>query len=188
MREALRQYKGRAVGALQPLTTRARSLRERLDPRALASARGLWRDRVRLLRQGGGWLRQHKVTFSVALAVVVLLWLVVWLVARINWPDRVLTWRFWTRRPEDVRNLLLVSLGALAAALTLALGVVRTHAANLQARVAAQAHITDRFTKAVELRTGTRKGPPPKERPIASRAQDNERQSQPRPPAGGSGS
>ena len=59
MREAVRRYGSRTVGALRPLTARARSLAERLGARALALARGWWRDRDRLLDQGDAWVRRH---------------------------------------------------------------------------------------------------------------------------------
>jgi hypothetical protein len=150
-REAVRRYGGRAIDALRPLTVRVRSLAERLGARALALARDLWRDRGRLLGQGGGWLRRHRLAVWVVLTVLFIVSLIGLVVLYL--PDRVLTWRFWTRRPEDVRNLSLVALGCLGV-LAGAIGVVfsyfRTGAANLQAEVAEQGHITDRFTKAVE--------------------------------------
>jgi Pentapeptide repeats (8 copies) len=74
----------------------------------------------------------------------------VWAATHIDWTLEPFSARFWTKTPEDIRNAVLVFGGVVAAAIGLALTGVRTHAANEQARVAEQGHITDRFTKAIE--------------------------------------
>src|SRR5215218_5855243 len=151
MRETMRRYGSRTVGALRSLTTRARLLGEWLGTRVAAVVRGWWRDRERLLDQGDAWVRRHKVAVSVAFVAIAIVWLISLIVFSL--PDRVLSWRFWTRRPEDVRNLSLVVIGFLgigAGIAGLVFGAIRAHAAHVQARVAEQGHITDRFTKAVE--------------------------------------
>ena len=88
----------------------------------------------------------------------------VWTTARIDWSQEVFTLAFWTKNPEDVRNLVLIVGGGIVAAFGLAFTAYRTHAANVQAkaadeqarvanaqaRVAEQGHITDRFTRAIE--------------------------------------
>ena len=165
MREAARRYRSRTVGPLRSLTTRARLLGEWLGTRVAAVVRGWWRDRERLLDQGDAWVRRHKVAVSVAFVAIAIVWLISLIVFSL--PDRVLSWRFWTRRPEDVRNLSLVVIGILgigAGIFGLLFGAVRAYAAhvqaraaneqariaNEQARVAEQGHITDRFTKAIE--------------------------------------
>jgi len=100
---------------------------------------------------------------ALALAAVLLIGLG-WTAAHVDWSHKVFMAAFWTEKPEDVRNAVLVFGGVVAAALGLALAAARTHAADLQARaaneqarvantqarIAEQGHITDRFTKAIE--------------------------------------
>ena len=66
-----------------------------------------------------------------------------------RWIDR--TWEFWTGGSDDVRNLALIIGGILAATVGLYLAYVRTRAADVQARTAAERQVTDSFAKAVEL-------------------------------------
>jgi hypothetical protein len=103
------------------------------------------------LTQGSRWFRRHRLAAWVILTVL----FIVSLIGLITFylPDQVRSWQFWTQKPEDVRNLSLVVLGCISV-LAGSIGVVfsyfRTSAANLQAQIAEQGHITDRFTKAVE--------------------------------------
>lgn len=142
MREFARRYARGTVDVLKHLNDRVRLL----GAHAPAWLGRSWSNRDQLFRQGVKWIGRHKGALLAALFAFVVLWAI----GRIGCPAKVLSWEFWTAKPEDVRSLLLVSLGAVAAAIGLVLAAIRTHAAYLQARVAAQGHITDRFIKAIE--------------------------------------
>jgi hypothetical protein len=103
----------------------------------------------KVLDRGPGAAR-HIIQKKTLYIIILFIMISLWVISLVDWPSEIFTPKFWSNKPEDVRNGILVFGGGMIVVLGLILAGIRTHASDVQSRVAEQGHITDRFTKAIE--------------------------------------